>query len=76
MTSVYRKNAESVLGSARTHWGSGPDAGPTVAMVGVGYALLAIHDLLDERLNKPTNWPELAKALSPQAARSDPEMEG
>lgn len=52
MTSPYRQSAESVLGSARTHWGSGPNAGSTVALVGVGYALLAIHDLLDECLVK------------------------
>ena len=63
MTSPHRRNAESALASARTHWGSGPDAGPTVAMIGVGWALLAIHDLLEERLAIQTDWHSFARAI-------------
>lgn len=51
MTSQYRRQAENTLGNAG-RWASGPDAGPTVALIGVGQALLAIHDLLEERLGE------------------------
>lgn len=66
MTTKY-EHAAHVLGQARTHWGSGPDAGPTVALVGVGLALLAIHDLLEERLGTP------AERLIWSAANTDAE---
>ncbi len=45
---TYRQSAETALASARTHWGTGPNAGATVATVGVGYALLAVVDILGE----------------------------
>lgn len=51
MNRPYRTQAEDTLGRA-FQWARGPDAGPVIALIAIGQALLALHDLIETELEK------------------------